>query len=113
MPAYIVAEVAVADPEGYREYTRLVPDTLRPFGGEFIVRAGPAELLEGEGAPKRMVVLRFPDVAAARGWWDSETYAEAKAIRRRHSSGRMILVEGVPDGGPDGPAGVPLAGGQG
>jgi uncharacterized protein (DUF1330 family) len=52
-------------------------------------------LLEGEQAPKRIVVLEFPTKEQANAWWSSEEYAPAKALRQRTSTTRMILVEGV------------------
>jgi len=92
---YVIADVDVHDPEAYEEYRKLVPGTLELFGGRFVVRGGKAETLEGEWAPKRIVVLEFPSVERARAWYESEEYQEAKAIRQRHSTGSLLLVEGV------------------
>jgi uncharacterized protein (DUF1330 family) len=64
-------------------------------GGRFVVRGGEAELLEGTWDTVRMVVIEFPDGAAARAWWESEDYAPLKAMRRDASDTNIILVEGV------------------
>jgi uncharacterized protein (DUF1330 family) len=40
------------------------------------------------------VVLEFPDADAARGWWASEEYAPAKALRQSCARTEMLLVEG-------------------
>jgi Domain of unknown function (DUF1330) len=45
MSAYVIADIDVHDPETYREYTALVPGTLEPFGGRFLVRGGEHESL--------------------------------------------------------------------
>lgn len=95
MPAYILAEVDIHNPTEYEEYKKLTPASLLPFGGKFIVRGGNTELLEGEGEPKRIVVLEFPTKEKARAWWSSEGYAPAKALRQRTSVTKMILVEGL------------------
>ena len=54
-----------------------------------------AETLEGEWPERRRVVIEFPSVEAAKQWWDSSEYAKPKALRRAHSEGRLLLLEGV------------------
>lgn len=95
MPAYIIADVEVTDPETYAEYRKVVPPTLEQYGGRFIVRGGAHETLEGGWQPGRVVVLEFDDVAAAKRWYDSPEYSEIKGIRQRASRGTLIVVEGA------------------
>ncbi len=95
MPAYVIADVDVHDMELYREYAKLVPDTLVPYGGRFVVRGGNWEPLEGDWRPARVVVLEFPSAEQARQWYASQEYATAMAMRHRASDGKLILVEGV------------------
>ena len=40
-----------------------------------------AEVLEGDWQPKRLVVIEFPDMEAALGWYRSEEYQELAKIR--------------------------------
>lgn len=94
MPAYIIIEIDVHDPAAYDDYKKLTPATLEVYGGKFIVRGGAAETLEGDWAPKRIVVLEFPSVEKAKAWWHSEEYAGPKAMRHAASTSRMIVVEG-------------------
>ncbi len=94
MAAYIVVEVKVADPVGYVEYVQKVPASLAVYGGEFIARGGATEHLEGEWEG-RIVILRFDSMERATAWYHSPEYAEAKALRHRYSTGRMVAVEGV------------------
>ncbi len=95
MPAYLIFEVEITDPATYAAYKELTPATLAAHGGRFLARGGTTELLEGEGEPGRIVILEFPDLATAKGWWSSEEYAPAKAIRQSASKTRMVAVEGV------------------
>ena len=53
------------------------------------------ELLEGEWDTRRIVVIAFPDMAAARGWYESENYAPLKALRQSASDTIIILVDGA------------------
>jgi uncharacterized protein (DUF1330 family) len=95
MAAYIIAEVDVTDPETYASYRAQTQATIEPYGGRFIVRGGPAELLEGDDPPARLVVIEFPDIAAARRFYDSPEYQKIIGIRQRAARSRLILVEGV------------------
>ncbi len=95
MPAFIIVEISIRDPHMYEEYKKLTPDSLKPFGGKFIVRGGALETLEGGWDPERIVVLEFESREQAKAWWDSELYGKAKLIRQASAETRMILVEGV------------------
>lgn len=95
MAAYVIVSVKVQDRERYEQYKQLVPASLAAYGGKFIVRGGRVETLEGEWLPERLVILEFPSAEAARVWWHSAEYREAKALRQATSEGEMILVEGV------------------
>jgi len=95
MAAYIIVQINVTDPEPYETYKTQVPPTLEKYGGEFVVRGGAQEVLEGEWPWPRCVVLRFPDAASAKAWHESEEYADPKALRQSASEGNMLLVEGA------------------
>jgi uncharacterized protein (DUF1330 family) len=99
MAAYIIAEVEVTDPATYATYRAQTPGVVERHGGRFIVRGGAAETLEGAGPPGRLVVLEFPDAAAARRFYDSPEYQAIVGIRHRAATSRVMLVEGHPPGG--------------
>jgi len=94
MPAYIIAEVEVTNPTGYEAYRPLAGASVAQYGGKFVVRGGKAELIEGTKEPARIVVIEFPDTAAAKRWYNSPEYQEALKIRLANSTGRVLLVEG-------------------
>ncbi|HET7385571.1 MAG TPA: DUF1330 domain-containing protein [Nocardioidaceae bacterium] len=91
---YVVAEIEVTDGGAYEDYKRLSTAAAERYGGRFLVRGGTVDVLEGEWQPHRFVILEFDDEAAARRWYDSPEYTEAKAIRRRASRSSLILVRG-------------------
>jgi uncharacterized protein (DUF1330 family) len=95
MSAYVVVDVEVTDPEGFEQYRSQVPASIARYGGRYIVRGGQAQTLEGSWSPKRVVILEFPDRAAATAWWSSQEYAEAKALRQRCARTELIVVDGV------------------
>jgi uncharacterized protein (DUF1330 family) len=94
MPAYIVAEIEVTNPAGYDAYRPLAGASVAQYGGRFVIRGGKAELIEGATEPARLVVIEFPDAAAAKRWYNSPEYQAALKIRLANSTGRMLLVEG-------------------
>lgn len=94
MKAYIIVDVKITDAHRYEDYKKLTPASLLPFGGKFIVRGGPAQTLEGDWQPGRIVVVEFPSTEKAKAWWSSDAYAPAKAIRQAAAVTRMIMVEG-------------------
>ena len=98
MPAYVIADITITDPAGYEEYKRLTPGSIASFGGRFIARGGQVDVLEGDWAPERLVILEFPSLEQAQAWYDSPGYQEAKAIRQRTARGRLIVVDGGPPG---------------
>jgi uncharacterized protein (DUF1330 family) len=95
MPAYVIAETDVHDPEQYERYKAAVPDTLAASGGRFIARGGELVVLEGDWQPKRMVLLEFDDLDAVKRWYESPGYQEAKQLREGAATLSVVAVEGV------------------
>ncbi|GAA3076338.1 DUF1330 domain-containing protein [Streptomyces olivoverticillatus] len=98
MPAYALAHLAEAAPTPeVLEYIERIQETLDPFGGRFLVHGGTVEVREGswEGP---LVIIGFPDMERARGWYDSPAYRAILPLRTRHIGGDVILVEGVAPG---------------
>lgn len=96
MKAYVIVNVAIRDPERYKDYVKAATPTVAAHGGKYIARGGRAERLEGSVAVNRVVVLEFPSYGHAKGWYDSPEYREALAIRQSCATGELILVEGLP-----------------
>jgi uncharacterized protein (DUF1330 family) len=95
MAAYVVVEVDVKDPQGYEDYKRLSTEAGKKYGAKFIARGGAVEVWEGEFSPKRVVILEFENAEAAKRWYTSPEYTEAKAVRQKYAVTNMFMVEGV------------------
>ena len=96
MAAYVFVSVDVTNDTAYGEYRKHVPDTLARHGGKFLVRGGKYEQREGSWKPHRVVLIEFPDLAAARRWYDSPEYQEILKIRLANSkTDLLLLVEGA------------------
>jgi uncharacterized protein (DUF1330 family) len=95
MPAYVIVETDVTDPEQYEQYKAASPAAIAAGGGRFLVRGGVLAVLEGDWQPSRIVILEFDDLEAAKRWYESEAYQEAKKLRAGAASFRAIAVQGV------------------
>lgn len=93
--AYVVVDMHVTDPDRYANYRELAPHAVEAAGGRFLARGGTTAVLEGDREPQRMVILEFPDMDAARAWYDSPAYTEARAAREGAATGSLIAVEGT------------------
>ena len=93
--AYIIANVTVTNAEQYEEYKKLSTIAMQAYGAEVCIRGGQIEVLEGDWAPTRIVLLKFPDMERARAFNASTEYAAARASRQDIAVMRMVLVEGV------------------
>jgi uncharacterized protein (DUF1330 family) len=96
MPAYVIACVTDArDQDKLAEYRERNTDAVAKHGGRFIVRGGRHEILEGDYAPVRVVIIEFADLDAARGWYESDDYAPLRELRRSASNTDIVVVEGT------------------
>ena len=93
---YVVVEMKISDPEQYKQYMAAAPATIAAAGGEYLVRGGKSETLEGGWSPVRVAILKFPSYDQAKAWWSSPEYAAAKAIRQACAATEMIVADGVP-----------------
>lgn len=95
MPAYIIARIRVTDPSKYAEYMKATPAAIAKHGGRFIVRGGAVVNLEGAEETSRLVVLEFPSIDAAKAFYYSTDYQEARALREGAAEAQFIAVDGV------------------
>ena len=79
------------------DYIMRIDATLAPFGGAFIIHGGQTEVVEGDWN-STLVAIRFPDMAHARGWYDSPAYQAILPLRTRNSQGICFVIEGVEAG---------------
>ena len=101
MPAYMVVEIEVTDQEAYARYRPAAQSVLATLGGSgrVIIRggkdgSGKTESLEGGWMPERFVVIEFPDMERAKGFYYSAEYQEALKMRMGSSRSKAFFVEG-------------------
>jgi len=94
MATYLITEVDWHDQNKAREYRERFGPALEKFGGKTLC-AGPAQVIEGDWNPPRVVILEFPDPSALRAWYESAEYAPVLQLRKEGAkTPKMVAVEG-------------------
>ena len=94
MPAYLVANYRITNPEGYAAYPPAVAPTLAPFDGKLVVADFDSEQVEGQPLPVTIVV-EFPSKDAAKAWYQSGEYQAVLRLRTDNTEGHVVFVDGV------------------
>jgi len=95
MPAYIIGQINITDPEKYQEYAKLAAPATAKYGGKFLVRGGAKTVMEGKVPYTRIVVSEFPSVEAAKKFYNSVEYQAAREKRLGAADFNMMVVEGI------------------
>lgn len=93
-PVFIVVDVAIDDRATYARYQLLAAPSIADYGGQYVVNGTRGA---HEPGAERFVMLEFPSAEAARLWWHSPEYAEAKALRPVGAPTDLVLMEGPSD----------------
>jgi len=91
--AYAIGHITVKDPEKWAGYRSRVPETLAPWGGELVFRGRTAMVLGGTHPHTDTVVIRFPDLAALQGWFQSPAYQALIPLREQAADVDLIAYE--------------------
>ncbi|WP_162558818.1 DUF1330 domain-containing protein [Sphingorhabdus sp. EL138] len=96
MAAYMLITAHVSDWPKFREgYSLATAELVRKYGGKYILIARDAKLLEGAfGENAAFVISQWPDLEAAKKFWDSPEYQMLKKKREQISDCQVLLVEG-------------------
>ena len=96
MPALLIADIEVTDPDAYTAYRTANPDIVNRFGGRYLALGGEVAVLEGDWHPRRTIVIEFPDMEAIRAFYASDEYGELRKIRWRSANSRLVAIETLP-----------------
>ena len=94
MSAYNIADVDVHDPVAYEPYRAMAAAAIAKHGGRYLARGGEVEVREGTWQPQRAVILEFDSFAAAKGFYESDDYAPALALRTSIATTNLVIVDG-------------------
>jgi len=94
MSVYLVADIAVSDPESYQEYIKLVPAFIKKHHGRYLIRSSEAEVIEGQWKPGRLIMLEFPNRELAQAFIEDPEYQRIASIRKEAARTNLVMVEG-------------------
>ena len=94
MSTYFVVNATVTDPDQLAEYVAAAGATLDGHDVAVLAATNDAETIEGQPVGQRLVVLRFPDEAAFRAWYDSPAYQAIIGMRTASTTGFAVLAAG-------------------
>ena len=93
---YLLVTMNISNPEQYKQYMAEAPASVKAFGGEYLVRGGKQQTLEGDWNPHRVAMLRFPSYEKAKAFYDDAHYTKVRGLRAGATEYfNMVLVEGV------------------
>lgn len=93
--AYILGNIRMTDPDGYKPYADRVPAIMDAAEGAYLARGGASRSVEGGMELDRVVIVAFADMAAARAFYDGGAYTQIKPIRIAASDSNIVIVEGL------------------
>ncbi|AQS88049.1 hypothetical protein AA101099_1359 [Neoasaia chiangmaiensis NBRC 101099] len=95
MATYIVfTRERILDQAEMDTYSQSVGETFKGHPIKILAAYGAQENLEGEG-PDGVVIVEFPDKAAALAWYDGADYKRVREHRFKGAAYRATLVEGL------------------
>lgn len=94
MSAYVIfIRENTTDAAELQQYAEKAPAARTGHDITRVAFYGQLDVLEGPSA-EGVAILRFPDMAAARAWYESPAYQQARQHRLKGGEYRMLLVEG-------------------
>jgi uncharacterized protein (DUF1330 family) len=96
MSAYMIAQIDIHDPDGYQAYLAGFMPIFERYGGELLATSkGETEVIEGDWATPRTVIMKFPSLDHARRWHEDPDYQALAEHRRQAARANLVLVEGL------------------
>ena len=96
-PAFVVAEIAVRDVEGYDEnFQKATQKDILNHGGKYLAEGYNKTLsLVGDPPPNRVVILQFPNMDAVKEWREQGAMDMENTVGSKYAKFRIYAVEGV------------------
>ncbi|MGI0131431.1 MAG: DUF1330 domain-containing protein [Thermoplasmata archaeon] len=100
MSAYMVLQIEWTNKEAREAYVQDLSGMVERRGGRFLVASSESKVVEGQGKPRRWVLIEFPTMKALTDWYESEEYRPLLELRLKSSHSDAVMIEGVPAGPP-------------
>ena len=91
---YLIARIRVHDKDAFEEFKALSGAAIKQHNGKVLVRNPSPDTREG-GEQGLAIVIEFDSYDAAKSFYESEAYTEARLVREKISDTDLVLVEGL------------------
>ncbi|KRR30292.1 DUF1330 domain-containing protein [Bradyrhizobium retamae] len=95
MSVYIIAQLMFTRRELYDRYQARFTDVFKKFRGKLLVADADPVVLEGEWPRDKVVIMEFPDDAAAKEFQSSPEYQEISVDRKAGADAIVLVVRGL------------------
>ena len=95
MTVYIIAQLKFTRRELYDRYQARFAGVFRKFKGKLLVADENPIVLEGDWGRDKVVIMEFPDDAAAQEFQTSPEYREIAADRKAGADAVVLSVRGL------------------
>lgn len=95
MAAYFIAHGTVKDQAKLQQYINSSAPYVAAAGGELVCTGNVHAVLVGAHDHQRVTVFKFPDIAAARAWFDTDGYQALKPLRTDAADFTFLIFEDV------------------
>ena len=95
MASYVIFDSVSVHPDLMTGYGEKAIVSLEAFGGKLVAASSEVDAREGDWHPDRIVIIEFPTIAKAQGWYESAEYQEILPIRLKANRDKMVIVPGV------------------
>ena len=94
MKGCVLIDTEAINPEANAQYIKKILPVMAAHGRRFLVRTSDIDVVQGDWAPKRLVVMEFDSLEAARGFIGSGEYSALDDLHQRAAKSRAVVVEG-------------------
>jgi uncharacterized protein (DUF1330 family) len=96
-PAFVVAEIAVKDLEGYEmNFLKPAQKTISEHGGKYLAGGfNKTVSLSGSEPPNRVVILQFANMDAVKAWRKEGEADLENDVGEKYAKFRVYAVEGI------------------
>ncbi len=96
-PAFLVAEIAVKDQEGYeKNFLNWAQKDISNHGGKYLAGGYNKTItLAGSEPPSRVVILQFANIDAIKAWYNQGFGDMENGVGNKYASFRIYAVDGV------------------
>lgn len=96
MSAFLIADIDMKDAGTYADYRTANLDIVNEFGGQYVALSSEIKAHEGDQAPRRTVIMKFPNMNAISAFYASPAYAKLRKIRWKISDSKLVAIETLP-----------------